>query len=200
MNGETTSLDIWWGLPADGDKAASVDFGAVSRYLAPRRESSAVAAVYSVTEPGSKEVLWTWDRFVPTESSQRTVALFAADDSAVLQHEMDETFPPHSTGKIRLLWQVVGFALEATGRPLAIGVAGRCVTKGTAVLADDGSISVTDNSFEVTFGTTIALYEDCPRNPVSTPISVPVESGRGLLVAFQDPAGQPALKLFPVQG
>jgi hypothetical protein len=64
-DGKAIDVDVWWGQPDEGQKAATVKFGAVSPYLTPRRTAGFTSAPYSVTATRSATSASTRSTLIP---------------------------------------------------------------------------------------------------------------------------------------
>ena len=217
-SGDTpTDIDVWWGQPDEGDKAASVAYGKVSTYLTPRTSKGFDNAVYSVTAVGDSAVLWSWDRFSPEGGTRRTVMLAPTDDAtSVSQSDLDEQpghkdfmgteyFPAPDSGKVRVLWRPIGRVLDMTDKILAVapGAGGTCFTNGSGIAGPDGN-QVDGSTFQVDPGTQLALFDTCAGTPATgTPVSGAVVAstgpGRSLLIAYLGPGDRPTLLSLPVR-
>ncbi len=203
------SVDVWWGQPDEGDKVTTLKPGEVSAYVTPRRPKGFDSAVYSVTPAGSKEVLWTWDRFSPEKGSQRTV-LWYTDEEKFFETDHDESltkldsltnkpqFPEPDAGKVRLRWFVLNSAAIENGDGLlVVASAGKCLTNGSGIADDTGAQVFDESTLQVAPGSSLSLATACSGAPVGDAVIAPA-GGRGLLFAFIDGAGKPNLRLVPV--
>ncbi len=207
-NGKSQDIDVWWGQPNEGEKAATLKSGEVSAYVTPRRAKGFDDAVYSVTAVGSVEVLWSWDRFGPKQGTQRTVIWYYGDKGEFTESARDESatlinsftnrpqFAAPDAGKIRLHWSVIGTAIEQQDKLLVVTAGGRCLTNGSGIADDTGNQIQDEDTFQVAPETKLTLADSCDGAPISE-VTAPA-SGRATLFAYLDPAGAPKLALIPV--
>lgn len=214
----TTDIDVWWGQPDEGDKAATITYGAITDYLTPKTVKGFDSAVYSVTAKGDTKVLWSWDRFSPKADTSRTVMMFPSDDGvAVSESDVDdapgkkdylgvEYFGPPDSGKVRVLWMPIGRSLDIPGKILEVAPAsgGTCFTNGSGIAGPDGN-QIDGSTFQVAPGTKLALFDTCGATPatgtpVSAAVDVPGPSGRVMLVAYLGPGDKPTLLTVAVRG
>ena len=207
--GKTVDVDVWWGQPDEGDKVATLKAGEVSQYVTPRRPKGFSSAVYSVTPVGSKEVLWSWDRFSPKKGDQLSV-LWYTDTDQFFETVHDETlttidsltnkpqFPAADSGKVRLRWFVLGQkTLDQGDTLLVVSSAGKCLTNGSGIADETGAAAFDNTTVQVSPGVTLNLSATCDGAAISAPVTTPA-GGRALLFAYLDAAGKPSLKLLPV--
>jgi hypothetical protein len=213
-DGKAIDVDVWWGQPDEGQKAATVKFGEVSPYLTPRRTAGFTSAPYSVTAVGSTEVLFSWDRFDPKKGSQRTV-IWGYDGADLFEQDKDESatlidgstnkpeFAPPTNGKVTLKWFVLGDAISTPDRLLVVSTGGKCLTNGSGIADPNDELGNSLNDYSIdTFdadpGAVLSFIVGCGGEPLAgTSVKVPAK-GRGLLLAYLDAAGKPVLTLLPV--
>lgn len=214
----TTDIDVWWGQPDEGDKAATITYGAITDYLTPKTAKGFDSAVYSVTAKGDTKVLWTWDRFSPKADTSRTVMMFPSEDGlSVSETDVDdapgkkdfqgaEYFGLPDSGKVRVLWMPIGRSLDVPGKILEVAPAsgGTCFTNGSGIAGPDGN-QIDGSTFQVTPGTKLALFDTCGGTPatgapVSAVVDVPGPSGRVMLIAYLGPGNKPTLLTVAVRG
>jgi hypothetical protein len=213
-DGKAIDVDVWWGQPDEGAKAATVKFGEVSPYLTPKRTKGFDSTPYAITPVGSTDVLFAWDRFSPVKGSQRTV-MWGYDGADLYETDKDESatlidsstskpeFAAATDGKVRLKWFVLGKAIETPDRLLVVSTGGKCLTNGSGIADPNDELgnSLNDYSidwFDVDPGATLSFLVGCGGEPLGgTRVTVPAK-GRGLLLAYLDAAGKPTLTLLPV--
>jgi hypothetical protein len=206
--GPSTDVDVWWGLPDDREKAATVKLGELSPYLTPRRVKGSDSVMFTVTATASNEVLWMWDRLSPTKATQQTV-LWHFEDGEFFQNSLNESLtevfssegipdlPEPDNGKVRLRWFVLGTAIEMDDRLLVVTSGGKCLTNGTGIADDSGDMVIGVETMQATPSSVLSLAPACDGPAASEPVTVP-DRGRAHLFAYRDGANKPVLRLLPV--
>lgn len=206
--GEPVDIDVYWGRPDEGEKAATVAFGQASDYLVPRRVKGLQDAVFTITIAGTNEELMTWDRWSPSSAADRVTAAFMFDGDSVSLAMVDENpatldsltnapmFPASDAGSVRLRWRAFGTSLEAGDSLLSVTLDGKCLTNGSSWAAPDGNPSFDLSTVQVPGGSTLGFAATCDGPSVSD-VTVPA-GGRALLFAYSKPDGTSALQLLPV--
>ena len=208
-NGAPIDIDVYWGLPDEGEKAATVAFGQASDYLVPRRAKGAQDAVFTITVAGKvTEELMTWDRWSTSAAADRTTATFTFDGESVSMAMVDESpatldsatnepmFPAATSGKVRLRWWVLGNSLNLGDALLSVTLGGKCLTNGSSWADLDGNALFDVSTVEVPGGSQLGFAPTCDGAPVAD-VAVPA-NGRAILFAYSQPDGSPALQLLPV--
>src|SRR5262245_12882917 len=57
LDGAPIDVDVWWGLPDDGNKAVSLKYGEASDYLTPQQSEAFGEVSWSVSAAGAREQL-----------------------------------------------------------------------------------------------------------------------------------------------
>ena len=212
-DGKAIDVDVWWGQPNEGAKAATVKFGEVSPYLTPRRTKGFTSAPYAITAVGSPQILFEWDRFDPTKGSQRTV-IWGYDREDLFERDLGESatlintsaskpeFSAPASGKVTLRWFVLGEAISTPETLLVVSAAGKCLTNGSGIADPNDELgnSLSDlsvDTFDAAPGAVLTLTVGCGGAATEATVTVPA-TGRGLLLAYLDAAGKPVLALLPV--
>jgi hypothetical protein len=211
--GKAIDLDVWWGKPDEGQKAATVKFGEVSPYLTPKRTKGFTSAPYAITAVGSTQSLFEWDRFEPVNGTQRTV-IWSYDGENLSEFDVGESltlieggrdrpeFAAPTTDKVKLRWIVLGSAIEVQDDLLRVRAGEKCLTNGTQIADPNDELgnSLSDfsiDTFDVEPGAALNLAVGCTGAASGTAVTAPAK-GRGLAIAYLDPAGKGALALVPV--
>jgi hypothetical protein len=200
VGGKGIDIDVWWGRPDEGVKAATLAFGESSEWMTPMLTqgfSDTPDAVHSVTETATKKELFSWDRWTPTENSQVLMMFSAADDSfqeslfdfdpAAVDFTKKPVLPPADPGMVRFEWRAFDPVLAGPNDTLrAVRQGSKCLTNGTGIAGPDGN-QVEGASLQVPVGAELALSSGwCHEggDNVAT-VTVPSTSGRALLLAYQ---------------
>lgn len=207
-NGAPVDIDVYWGRPDEGEKAATLAFGQVSDYLTPRRAQGSQDAVFTITVAGTMEELMTWDRWSPQSAADRATAVFTFDGEAVSLALIDENpatldsatnqpmFPAADAGQVRLRWWPLGDSLDLGESLLSVTRAGTCLTNGSYWAGPDGSAGFDVSSSQVPSGSTLGFAATCDGEPISTVVAP--TGGRAILLAHRAPDGSSGLQLLPV--
>ncbi len=209
-DGAGVDIDVYWGLPDEGEKAVTLASGATSEYLSLRKVKGFEDAPYSVTRSGTKEILWQWDRLTPAEGLQR-LAIFSFNDGSFSEQPIEESssaknfdgkpqFEQPTAGNVAIRWIVSGDALDDGENLLAAATGGKCFTNGSGLAGPDGN-QIDASTAQVPAGAEVALYAfgDCGGVAKSNSVKLPA-GGRALLIAFLDPTGKHTLTVLPVEG
>jgi hypothetical protein len=215
-DGKAVDLDLWWGQPDEGQKAATIKFGEVSPYLTPKQTEGFTSAAYSMTEVGNPKVVVGGDDVTTTKDLQRTI-IWSAGGTGISLGSVGESLTlidaytgkielgPPASGKVGLQWIVLGDVLETPDNLLAVTSGGICLTNGTQIAdptdplgnALKGPNGEVQDRFDADPGAVLTFTVGCGGAPTGNTVTVPAK-GRGLLVAYFDPAGKPVLALIPV--
>jgi hypothetical protein len=200
VGGKGIDIDVWWGRPDEGVKAATLAFGESSEWMTPMLTqgfSDTPDAVHSVTETATKKELFSWDRWTPTENSQVLMMFSAADDSfqeslfdfdpAAVDFTKKPVLPAADPGMVRFEWRAFDPVLAGPNNTLrAVRQGSKCLTNGTGIAGPDGN-QVEGASLQVPVGAELALSSGwCHEggDNIAT-VTVPATSGRALLLAYQ---------------
>jgi hypothetical protein len=205
VGGKGVEVDVWWGRPDEGAKAATIAFGQSSEWLTPmitKGFTDSADAVYTITETASKKELFSWDRWTPTEKSQLLMMFTASDDGSFQESsfDFDPTYadynnkivlPAADSGMVRMEWRSYEPALDGADKSLrAIRQGTKCLTNGSGIAGPDGN-QIDGASIQAPVGTELALSSGwCNEGTenVAT-VKVPETSGRAILIAYQAPDG-----------
>jgi hypothetical protein len=212
VGGKGVEIDVWWGRPDEGAKAATIAFGQSSEWMTPmitKGFTDSADAVYTVTETATTKELFSWDRWTPTEKSQLLMMFSASTDGGLQESTFDFdptdvdfnkkiVLPAADAGMVRMEWRSFEPALDGTNESLrAIRQGTKCLTNGSGIAGPDGN-QIDGASIQVPVGTELALSSGwCNEGTenVAT-VKVPATSGRAILIAYQAPDG-PKLLIEP---
>ena len=207
-----TAVDVWWGLPEDGQLATSLAYGEASEYLTPRMSTAFGEVSWSMSPAGGQEQLVGFT-YTPAEDIQRTLVVFPDPSGSISTMPIDEIlafdpdqgawgFQPPDAGQVRVKWVPIQPVIEApSGNLRNVGTgAGDCLTNGSGINAVD-DLSTRSTTFQVPGGAAVNLYEDFPTcsGPTSATATAP-PAGRALLLAYNDAAQTPQLLMLAVEG
>ena len=210
--GVGTDVDVWWGLPENGQLVTSLAYGEASEYLTPRMSTAFGEVSWSMSAAGGQEQLVGFT-YTPAEDIQRTLVVFPDSAGSNSMMPIDEILPfdpdqgawgfqPPDAGQVRVKWVPIAPVIEAPSgnlRNVGTGTAD-CLTNGSGINAVD-DLSTRSTTFQVPVGGVVNLYEDFPTctGPMSATATAP-PAGRALLLAYTDAAQAPHLLMLPVEG
>lgn len=210
--GAGIDVDVWWGIPGEGERAGSLAHGEASEYLTPRMTASFGEVSWSMSPAGGEEQLIGFT-YTPADDIQRTLVAFTDAGGSFSMMQVDEILPfdpdqgqwgfqPPDAGQVRVKWVPIPPVIEAPSgnlRNVGTGTA-ECLTNGTGINAVD-DLSTRSTTFQVPGGAAVSLYEDFPTCSGATSASATAPSGgRALLLAYTDASRAPQLLMLPVQG
>jgi hypothetical protein len=212
VGGKGVEIDVWWGRPDEGAKAATIAFGQSSEWMTPmitKGFTDSADAVYTVTETATTKELFSWDRWTPTEKSQLLMMFSASTDGGLQESTFDFdptdvdfnkkiVLPAADAGMVRMEWRSFEPALDGTNESLrAIRQGTKCLTNGSGIAGPDGN-QIDGASIQVPVGKELALSSGwCNEGTENVaPVKVPATSGRAILIAYQAPDG-PKLLIEP---